>query len=315
MPRLTLLAGNANRPLALEIAANLGVELSDAMVSTYKDGEIRARIYDNIRGQDVFIIQPTCDPVNDNLMELLLLIDASRRASAARITAVVPYYGYARQERKTAGREPISAKLVANLITVAGAQRVLTIDLHAPAIEGFFDLPVDHLRAGPILASYFRQNVPPPLVVAAPDEGAVERAIKFQARMGPQASLAVLVKHRPEPDKAEIVGLIGKSRVDGHAVILIDDLISTGGTLVEAAEHLLEAGASSVYAGATHPVLADNALERLFASSLERVVVTNTIPVGPPDQNDKFVVLSIAPLLAEAIARIHEDRSVSALFD
>jgi ribose-phosphate pyrophosphokinase len=315
VPQLRLLSGNANLQLAQEIAANLGVELSGVMLSTFKDGEIRAQILDNVRGQDVFIIQPTCDPVNDSLMELLILIDACRRASAARITAVVPYYGYARQERKTAGREPISAKLVANLITVAGANRVLTVDLHAPAIEGFFDLPVDHLRAGPILASYFRQSVAPPLVIAAPDEGAVERAIKFQERMGPSVSLAVLVKHRPEPDEAEMVGLVGESRVEGAAVILIDDLISTGGTLVEAADHLLEAGATMVCAGATHPVLADEAVARLSASALDRVVVTNTIPVESAAGNDKFVVLSIAPLLAEAIARIHENRSVSALFD
>lgn len=315
MPQLRLLSGNANPLLAQEIASHLGVGLTDVVLGTFRDGEIRARILDNIRGYDVFIIQPTCNPVNDSLMELLLLIDAARRASAARITAVVPYYGYARQERKTAGREPISAKLVANLITVAGANRVLTVDLHAPAIEGFFDLPVDHLRAGPILANYFRQHATPPLVIAAPDEGAVERAIKFQQRMGRAASLAVLVKHRPEPDQAEMVGLVGETRVEGATVILIDDLISTGGTLVEAAEHLLRAGAAMVCAAATHPVLADDAVQRLSGSALDRVVVTNTIPVASVAGNDKFVVLSIAPLLAEAIDRIHENRSVSALFD
>jgi len=304
--------GSANRPLAQAIADRLGRELGQVMVTTFKDGEIRSRILENIRGYDVFIVQPTCNPVNQHLMELLLLIDAARRASAARITAVVPYFGYARQERKTAGREPISAKLVANLITVAGADRVLTMDLHAPAIEGFFDIPVDHLRAGPILADYFKRHCKPPLVVAAPDEGSVERAIKLQARLGPDVGLAILVKRRPEPDRAEVVGMVGEVR--GCTVILIDDLISTGGTLIQSAEYLLEQGASAVFAGAVHPVLAGHAAERLRQSVLERVVVTNTIPLAQTLPDDKIVVLSVAPLLAEAIARIHENRSVSALF-
>ncbi len=313
MNTLKVFCGSANRPLAEAIAGQLGIELGHAMVTTFKDGEIRARILENIRGHDVFIIQPTCNPVNQHLMELLLLIDAAKRASAARITAVIPYYGYARQERKTAGREPISAKLVANLITVAGADRVLTIDLHAPAIEGFFDIPVDHLRAGPILADFFKRNCKPPLVVAAPDEGAVERAIKLQARLGNDVGLAILVKHRPEPDKAEVVGMVGE--VKNCTVILIDDLISTGGTMMESAEYLLNQGASAVFAGAIHPVLSGDAAERLRHSVLNRIVVTNTIPVPRTSPDDKIVVLSVAPLLAEAIARIHENRSVSALFE
>lgn len=312
MNDLKLFCGNANRPLAHEIADHLGIRLGDARVATFKDGEIRARIQENIRGHDVFIIQPTCNPVNQHLMELLILIDAAKRASALRITAVIPYYGYARQERKTAGREPVSAKLVANLITVAGADRVVTMDLHAPAIEGFFDIPVDHLRAGPILSDYFKQHCRPPLVVAAPDEGAVERAIKLQGRLGREVSLAVLMKHRPEPDKAEVVGMVGD--VEGRTVILIDDLISTGGTMMESAEYLLQAGATAVFAGAVHPVLAGDAAERLRCSVLERIVVTNTIPVAEQSRNRRIVVLSVAPLLAEAIARIHENRSVSALF-
>jgi ribose-phosphate pyrophosphokinase len=315
MGQLKIFCGNANRPLTEEIARHLDLDVGDATVSTFKDGEIHVRIHENIRGCDVFIIQPTCNPVNQHLMELLILIDAARRASVARITAVVPYYGYARQERKTAGREPISAKLVANLITTAGADRVLSIDLHAPAIEGFFDIPVDHLRAGPILARYFRQHCDPPFVVAAPDEGAVEHAIKFQRRLGPDAGLAILVKHRPEPDQAEVVGMVGESQVQDCTVILIDDLISTGGTLIEAADHLLDVGAAAVYAGATHPVFAGNAAERLKDSRLKHIVVTNTIPVKKIDNNEKITVLSVAPLLAEAISRIHNDESVSSLFD
>lgn len=313
MNGLKIFCGNANRPLAQAIADELGAELGRAMVATFKDGEIRARIVENIRGHDVFIIQPTCNPVNEHLMELLILIDAAKRASVERITAVIPYYGYARQERKTAGREPISAKLVADLITVAGADRVLTIDLHAPAIEGFFNIPVDHLRAGPILAEHFKCHCEPPLVVAAPDEGAVERAIKLQARLGHDVGLAILVKHRPEPDQAEVVGMVGE--VAGRTVILIDDLISTGGTLAESAEYLLRAGATAVFAGAVHPVLAGDAAEQLRRSVLKHVVVTNTIPVNPANRNEKITVLSVAPLLAEAIVRIHENRSVSALFD
>lgn len=313
MEELKLFTGNANRALAQEIARHIGVELGDALVKTFKDGEIRVQIRENIRGRDVFIIQPTCRPVNEHLMELLILIDAVKRASAARITAVVPYYGYARQERKTAGREPISAKLVANLITVAGADRVLTMDLHAPAIEGFFDIPVDHLRAGPILAEYFKQHVEPPVVVVAPDEGAVERAIKLQARLGNDVGLAIIMKHRPEPDRAEVVGMVGDVR--GRTAILIDDLISTGGTLIEAAEYLLTQGARAVMAGAVHPVFSGPAIQRLSASPLQRVVVTNTIPVPEAELDEKIVVLSVAPLLAEAIVRIHENRSVSELFE
>ncbi|MFQ5857506.1 MAG: ribose-phosphate diphosphokinase [Anaerolineae bacterium] len=313
MNSLKVFCGSANQPLVQEIADQLGIELGRVMVTTFKDGEIRARILENVRGHDVFIIQPTCNPVNQHLMELLLLIDAAKRASAERITAVIPYYGYARQERKTAGREPISAKLVANLITVAGANRVLTIDLHTPAIEGFFDIPVDHLRAGPILADYFVRHCEPPLVVAAPDEGAVERALKLQAELGREVGLAVLIKHRPEPDQAEVVGMVGE--VEGRTVILIDDLISTAGTVIESAEYLLHAGATAVFAGAVHPVLAGDAAARLSESVLSRVVVTNTIPVLRTMQNDGITVLSVAPLLAEAIARIHENRSVSVLFD
>lgn len=312
MEHLKVFCGNANRPLAQEIADHLDIELGRAVVATFKDGEIRARIQENIRGCDVFIIQPTCNPVNQHLMELLILIDAAKRASVERITAVIPYYGYARQERKTAGREPISAKLVADLLTVAGADRVLTVDLHAPAIEGFFDIPVDHLRAEPILADYFKRHCEPPFVVAAPDEGAVERAFKFQLRLGRDVGLAVLVKHRPEPDKAEVVGMVGD--VKGRTVVLIDDLISTGGTLTESADYLLQAGATAVYAGAVHPVFAGDAAERLRDSKLKHVAVTNTIPVAQSDDNEKITVLSIARLLADAIACIHRNQSVSLLF-
>ena len=313
MNDLRVFSGNANIPLAEEIADHLDIHLGEAMVTTFRDGEIRVRIKENIRGHDVFIIQSTCNPVNQHLMELLILIDAARRASAARITAVIPYFGYARQERKSAGREPISAKLVANLITVAGADRVLTIDLHAAAIEGFFDIPVDHLRAGPILADFFDKTCRPPLAVAAPDEGAVDRAVKFQSWLKCDSVLSVLMKHRPEPDKAEVVGMIGN--VENRTVMLIDDVISTGSTLAESAEYLLGGGARAVYAGATHPGFSGQAAARIRDSKLEQIVVTNTIPIPDNMPADKISVLSIAPLLGEAISRIHQDRSVSALFD
>lgn len=308
--RLQIFSGNANRPLAEEIARFLNLSLGRAMIGTFKNGETRIKIEENVRGSDVFVVQPTCTPVNNNIMELLLLIDALRRASAARITAVVPYYGYAKQEKKTAGREPISAKLVANLITVAGANRILTMDLHAPAIEGFFDIPADHLQAGPLLAEYFRMlNLPDPVIVS-PDAGGVGRANSFRERIG--AGLAIIAKQRPQPDVAEMLEMVGD--IEGKTAVIVDDLISTGGTLAQAARALRERGARAVYACATHPVFAGGALSIIADSVIEETVVTNTIPPSEEYAAARVRAISVAPLFAEAIMRIHKDLSLSALF-
>jgi ribose-phosphate pyrophosphokinase len=308
--RLQVFSGNSNLELAQEIVAHLEIPLGKALVTTFKNGETRVRLEENVRGSDVFVIQSICMPVDHNLIELLIMIDALRRASAARITAVVPYYGYAKQEKKTAGREPISAKLVANLITTAGADRVLTVDLHAPAIEGFFDIPVDHLRAAPLLAQYYMDLGMDDIVVVSPDAGGVGRANDFRERIG--AGLAIIAKQRPEPDVVEALEMVGE--VKGRTAIIVDDMISTGGTLIEAADVLMERGASAVYACATHPILAADAPDLIRASNLKEVLVTNTIPVPPEMRNGVVKVLTIAPLMAEAIHRIHTDLSLSALF-
>src|SRR5918911_1870755 len=272
--RLQIFSGNANIPLAQEIAHYLNINLGRAIVGTFKNGESRIKLEENVRGSDVFVIQPTCTPVNEHLMELLLLIDALRRASAARVTAVVPYYGYAKQEKKTTGREPISAKLVANLINTAGADRVLTMDLHAPAIEGFFDIPVDHLQAGPLLADYMRElNLPKPVVVS-PDAGGVGRANSFRERIS--AGLAIIAKQRPQPDVAEVLEMVGD--VDNRTAIIVDDMISTGGTLAEAARAPRGRGAVEVYACATHGIFAGEAISIVAQSMLIETAVTNTIP-------------------------------------
>jgi ribose-phosphate pyrophosphokinase len=308
--RLQIFCGNANRPLAQAIADSLNINLGRAMVSTFKNGETRIKIEENVRGSDVFVIQSTCTPVNQHLMELLLLIDALRRASAARVTAVVPYYGYAKQEKKTTGREPISAKLVANLMRTAGADRVLTMDLHAPAIEGFFDIPVDHLQAGPLLAEYVRGiNFADPVVVS-PDAGGVGRANSFRERIG--AGLAIIAKQRPQPDVAEMIEMVGE--VSGKTAIIVDDMISTGGTLAEAARALKSRGANSVYACATHGIFAGDALSIIAQSVLVETIVTDTIPLPPEYRDARIRVISVAPLFAEAIMRIHKDLSLSALF-
>ncbi|MDN5327213.1 MAG: ribose-phosphate pyrophosphokinae [Moorella sp. (in: firmicutes)] len=309
--RLKIFTCNANPKLAEEIGAYLGVSLGAAKVKRFSDGEISVVIDESVRGEDVFVIQPTCEPVNDNLMELLIMIDALRRASARRITAVIPYYGYARQERKTRARDPISAKLVANLITAAGAHRVLTMDLHAAAIQGFFDIPVDHLTAVPILADYFNSKGFDQAVIVSPDLGGVTRARNFAERIG--AEIAIIDKRRPAPNVAEIMNLIGD--VKNKTVIMIDDLIDTAGTICLGARALLEHGARAVYACCTHPVLSGPARERLMASPLQEVVVCNTIPVPEGKEIPKLHRLSVAPLLGEAIIRIHEDLSVSKLFD
>ncbi|NLW06927.1 MAG: ribose-phosphate pyrophosphokinase [Clostridia bacterium] len=309
--RLKIFSGNANPRLAQEISAYLGVPMGAARVDRFQDGEISLVIDESVRGADAFVIQPTCEPVNDNLMELLILIDALRRASAKRITAVIPYYGYARQERKTRARDPISAKLVANLITAAGADRVVAMDLHAAAIQGFFDIPVDHLTAVPILADYFNSKGFDDVIAVSPDLGGVTRARNFAERIG--ADIAIIDKKRPEPNVAEIMTLIGD--VKNKTVIMVDDLIDTAGTICQGAESLLEQGASAVYACCTHPVLSGPARERLLASPLQEVVICNTIPTAANMEIPKLKILSVAPLLGEAIIRIFNDQSVSELFD
>ncbi|MDN5331032.1 MAG: ribose-phosphate pyrophosphokinae [Tepidanaerobacteraceae bacterium] len=309
--RLEIFTGNANVELAREIARNLGVEVGDAVVNTFSDGEIQVKINESVRGADVFVIQPLSYPVNDHLMELLIMLDAFKRASAWRITAVIPYYGYARQDRKIRARDPITAKLVADLISTAGAHRVLTMDLHAGQIQGFFDFPVDHLMAVPILADYYRKKGIEEPVVVSPDVGGVTRARELATRLG--ASIAIIDKRRPEPNMAEVMNVIGK--VKGKTVIMIDDIIDTAGTITLGAQALLEHGAREIYACCTHPVLSGPAIERLSASPIKEVVVTNTIPLREHQKIEKIKVLSVAQIFAEAIKRIHNNESVSTLFD
>ncbi len=308
---LQVFTGTANRALAEEIARNLGLKVGRAEVGRFSDGEIKVIIEENVRGADVFLVQPTCTPINDNLMELLIMIDAMRRASARRITAVIPYYGYARQDRKTRGREPITAKLVANLLTTAGVSRVLTVDLHAGQIQGFFDIPVDHLSGIPIIAEYLLSKNLKDAVVVSPDLGGVTRARTLADRLG--VPIAIIDKRRPEPNVAEVMNVIGK--VQGKTVIMIDDIIDTAGTIVLGASTMIERGATEVYACSTHPILSGPAVERLKASAIKEVVVTNTINLNPAAAADpKFRVLSIGGLLAEAISRIGQDLSVSTMF-
>ncbi|MHB8172423.1 MAG: ribose-phosphate diphosphokinase [Thermincolia bacterium] len=309
--RLKIFTCNANPSLTEEIAEYLGVSVGDSKVSRFSDGEIHVRINESVRGADVFVVQPTCAPINDNLMELLIMIDGLRRASARRITAVIPYYGYARQDRKTRARDPITAKLVANLVTSGGAMRVITMDLHAGQIQGFFDIPVDHLPGVPILAEYFSNKNLQDVVVVSPDLGGVTRARDLAERIG--ASIAIIDKRRPEPNVAEVMSIIGN--IQGKTVIMIDDIIDTAGTITLGAQALLDRGVKEVYACCTHPVISGPALERLQESPIKEVVVTNTIPLTDDKKIDKIKVLSVAPLLGEAIIRIHEDLSVSKLFD
>ena len=309
---MKLLSGNSNLPLAEAISRYLEVPLTRANVRRFADEEIFVEILENVRGEDVFVVQSTSYPANDNLMELLICIDALRRASARRITAVMPYFGYARQDRKPGPRTPISAKLVANLLTTAGANRILSVDLHAGQIQGFFDIPVDNLKAMPILADYFRQkNLGDNVVVVAPDVGGVARAREMAERLG--TTLAILDKRRPEPNVAEVHHVIGD--VKEKIAIMVDDLIDTGGTITRGATALLEAGATKVYACCTHPVFSHPAVELLIESPIEEVVVTNTIPLGLERPPGKIKVLSVAPLFGEAIRRIFEELSVSRLFD
>lgn len=311
--KLKLFSGNANNPLAEEIAQYLGIAKGLAKVKTFADGEISIEIGESVRGCDVYIVQPTCWPVNDNLMELLIMIDAMRRASAARIAAVIPYYGYARQERKTKARDPISAKLVANLISAAGADRVIAMDLHTAAIQGFFDIPVDHLPGVPLLAEYYRSLDNKNLVVVSPDVGGVVRARNLANRLG--VDLAIIDKRRKEANNAEIMNIIGA--IEGKNVILVDDMIDTAGTITKGAKALQDLGAKDIYACCTHAVFSPPAMDRLENSVIKEVLVTDTIPINYQRQGycSKIRVLSVAALMGEAIIRIHENLSVSRLFD
>ncbi len=306
--KLKLIAGNANPILAQQISQNLGIELSEAKIGRFSDGEIQVKIIDSVRGSDCYIIQPTCAPVNENIMELLVIADALKRASARRITAVIPYYGYARQDRKAEPRVPITSKLIANLITASGINRVLTMDLHARQIQGFFDIPVDHLYARPVLFQYFKDlNLDNPIVVS-PDAGGVERARAFAKLLN--ADLAIVDKRRPRPNEAAIMNIIGD--VKGRNAIILDDMIDTGGTLTKVANAIKDAGAVTVYAAASHGVLSGEAIEKIKNSALQEVVITDSI-VHDKDL-PKIKILSVASLLAEAIKKIYNDESLNTLF-
>ena len=310
--RMKLFTGNANPCLANEIASYLEIPVGDASVTHFSDGEISVAIDESVRGVDVFVVQPTCSPGNENLMELLIMIDAFRRASASRINAVIPYYGYARQDRKSRARDPITAKLVSNLIVEAGAQRVVAVDLHATQIQGFFDIPVDHLPGVPTIAEYLkRKGLTQDAVILSPDVGGVTRARDLAAKLA--APLAIIDKRRPAPNVSEVMNVIGD--VDGKSVIIIDDIIDTAGTICTAAKVMMDKGAKDVYACCTHPVFSGPAMERLERAPIKEVIVTNTIPINKEKMLPKVKVLSVAPLVGEAILRIHEDLSVSKLFE
>lgn len=308
--KLKIFSGRANRPLAEKIASHLELPMGNAEISNFADGEIRISINENVRGEDVFVIQPTPPPA-DNLLELLLMIDALKRASADRITAVIPYFGYARQDRKDRPRVPLSAKLIANLLTRAGVDRILTVDLHAEQIQAFFDIPVDHLYATPVLVTYHRQFVQN-LVVVAPDTGRANRARGFAQRLGKDIPIAIIDKRRTSPNKAEALRVVGE--VAGMDALIFDDMIDTGGTLIQATEALMEAGVHTVRATATHGIFSQDALLNLAASPIREIVVTDTIHQTPAKSHEKIKVLTVSALLAEAIFRIHREESVSSLF-
>lgn len=308
---IKVFAGNASKELAISICNELGVKLGDAEVGSFSDGEIAVNIKETVRGADVFVVQSTCEPVNRNLMELLIMIDALKRASAGRITAVIPYYGYARQDRKAKARDPITAKLVANLITTAGADRVLTMDLHAAQIQGYFDIPLDHLVGGPILAKHFKKLEIEDLVVVSPDLGSVTRARNFADIL--DAPIAIIDKRRPKANVSEVMNIIGD--IKGKNVILLDDMIDTAGTITQGAKALKEFGAKDVYACCTHPVLSGPAKERMENSVIKKLVILDTIELSEEKKIDKIETLSVASIFAEAIRRIYENKSVSKLFN
>ena len=310
-PDYKIFAGNSHPALAEEIASIMGKPLGKASVSKFSDGEVSVSIWESVRGVDVYIIQSTCSPVNDNLMELLIMIDALKRASAGRINAVIPYYGYARQDRKAKARDPITAKLVANLIVAAGADRVLTMDLHANQIQGYFDIPIDHLLGMPILAKYYREKNLEDVVVVSPDHGSVARARNLAEYLN--CPIAIVDKRRPEPNKSEIMNIIGD--IKGKNCIITDDIIDTAGTITNAANAIKDLGAKNVYAGATHAVLSGPAVERIEKSAIEELVLLNTIPLPEEKKLAKMKFLSVAPLFAEAMTRVYTNGSISKLFD
>ncbi len=311
-PKLKIFSLNSNRELAEEIAKEVGIELGKSSVTHFSDGEIQINIEESIRGCHVYVIQSTSNPVNQNLMELLIMIDALKRASVATINIVMPYYGYARQDRKARSREPITAKLVANLIETAGATRMITLDMHAPQIQGFFDIPIDHLNAVRLLSDYFSErHLGDDLVVVSPDHGGVTRARKMADRL--KAPIAIIDKRRPRPNVAEVMNIVGN--VEGKVCIIIDDIIDTAGTITLAAKALREAGATKVYACCSHPVLSGPAMKRIEESPIEKLVVTNSIALPEEKWIDKMEQLSVAALLGEAIVRVHENASVSSLFE
>lgn len=310
-PNLKVFSLSSNKQLAQEIADHIGIELGKCTVSRFSDGEIQISIDESIRGCDVYIIQSTSDPINQYLMEILIMCDALKRASAKEINVVMPYYGYARQDRKARSREPITAKLVANLLQTAGATRVVALDLHAPQIQGFFDIPIDHLVGVKILAEYFEEKGLDDIVVVSPDHGGVVRARRMADIL--KAPIAIIDKRRPKPNVAEVMNIIGN--VEGKRAILIDDIIDTAGTITLAASALMESGAKEVYACCTHPVLSGPAIERIQNSSIKELVVTNTIALPEEKKIAKITQLSVAPLISEAIIRVHEEQSISSLFD
>lgn len=308
---IKVFSGNANEELAKDICRELDISLGSCEVGKFSDGEVFVNIAETVRGRDIFIIQPTCSPVNDNIMEVLILIDAFKRASAGRINAVIPYYGYARQDRKTKAREPITAKLVADLLTVAGIDRVVSMDLHAGQIQGYFDIPVDHLSGVPILVEYFKNIVNRDTVVVSPDLGGVTRARNFANLL--DLPIAIIEKRRPKANVSEVMNVIGD--IEDKNVVIVDDIIDTAGTITKAAQVLKTFGAKTVYACATHAVLSGPAIERINDSVIEKFIVTNTIPLSEEGKGDKIEVVSVAPIFAEAIKRIHYNKSVSMLFD
>ena len=309
---IKIIAGNSNLELAQKIADYIGVKVADCLVTKFSDGEISVNINETVRGCDVFVVQSTNNPVNDNLMELLIMIDALKRASAGRITAVIPYYGYARQDRKAKARDPITAKLVANLITAAGADRVLTMDLHASQIQGYFDIPLDHLLGGNLLADYFNEKKIEDLVVVSPDLGSVTRSRKFANQLEGEVPLAIIDKRRPKANVCEVMNLIGD--VKGKNVIMLDDMIDTAGTITNAANALKEFGAKNIYACCTHAVLSGPAIERIENSAISELIVLDTIKLPKEKENDKIKVLTVAEMFGEAIKKIFANESVSVLF-
>lgn len=311
---MAIFSGNANPDLAREIAAYLGTTVGDAVINRFNNGEVQVMINESVRGKDVFVIQPTCGPaVNDNVMELLIMCDAFKRASVRHITAVVPFYGYARQDRKARGREPITAKLMADLMKVSGITRLVTVDLHAAQIQGFFDIPVDHMPGGLILADYVKEKgfAPEDMVVISPDLGGVSRARNIASRL--ECGLAIIDKRRPEPGVAEVMNLIGN--VEGKICVMVDDIVDTAGSLCEGAKALKKFGAKDIYACVTHPILTDPALSRIAQSEIKELIVTNTIPLPPNKKHPKITQLSVAPILAETILRIYNQLSISQLFE